>query len=164
MPGARVWDLGANTGRFSRSAADAGKRVVAFDIDPAAAERHFRAVREAGRTDILPLVVDIANPSPAIGWAGRERRSLLERADADAILALALVHHLALTRNVPLPMLFDLFADLAPWAIVEFVAKDRPMVAAAPLDATPTNRGEHPLGSRAPPAPPPDRPRRKKPH
>ena len=128
VPGARVWDLGANTGRFSRLAADAGKRVVAFDIDPAAAERHFRAIREAGRTDILPLVVDIANPSPALGWAGRERRSLLERANADAILALALVHHLALTRNVPLPMVVDLFADLAQWAIVEFVPKEDPMV------------------------------------
>ena len=105
LPGGRVWDLGANTGRFSRIAADAGKRVVALDIDPAAAERHFRAVRTAGRNDILPLVVDIANPTPALGWAGRERRSLLERADADAVLALALVHHLAITRNVPLPML-----------------------------------------------------------
>jgi hypothetical protein len=128
LPGARVWDLGANTGRFSRAAADAGKRVIAFDIDPAAAERHFRAIREAGRTDILPLVVDIANPSPAIGWAGRERHSLLERANADAILALALIHHLALGRNVPLPMMVDLFADLAQWAIVEFVPKEDPMV------------------------------------
>ena len=128
IPGQRVWDLGANTGRFSRIAADAGKRVVALDIDPAAAERHFRALRETGRTDILPLIADIANPSPALGWAGQERRSLLERADADAILALALVHHLAITRNVPLPMVLDLFADLAQWAIVEFVPKDDPMV------------------------------------
>jgi SAM-dependent methyltransferase len=128
VPGPRVWDVGANTGRFSRIAADAGKRVLALDIDPAAAERHFRAVRAAGRTDILPLVADIANPSPALGWAGRERRSLLERADADVILALALIHHLAITRNVPLPMLLDLFADLAPSAIVEFVPKDDPMV------------------------------------
>ena len=128
VPGARVWDLGANTGRFSKIAADAGKRVVALDIDPAAAERHFRAIREVGRTDILPLVVDIADPSPAIGWAGRERRSLLDRANADAILALALVHHLAISRNVPLPMVIDLFADLAAWAIVEFVPKEDPMV------------------------------------
>ncbi|HEV8697782.1 MAG TPA: hypothetical protein VGQ89_08825 [Candidatus Limnocylindrales bacterium] len=128
LPGPRVWDLGANTGRFSRIAAEAGKRVIALDIDPAASERHFRSVREAGRTDILPLVADIANPSPALGWGGRERRSLLERADADAILALALVHHLALTRNVPLPMVLDLFADLAPSAIVEFAPKEDPMV------------------------------------
>jgi ribosomal protein L11 methylase PrmA len=129
VPGALlVWDLGANTGRFSRIAADGGKRVVAFDIDPAAAERHYRAVREAGRGDILPLVADVANPSPALGWAGRERRSLIERANADVILALALVHHLAIGRNVPLPMIVDLFADLAPWAIVEFVPKADPMV------------------------------------
>jgi ribosomal protein L11 methylase PrmA len=128
VPGTRLWDLGANTGRFSRIAADAGKRVVALDIDPAAAERHFRAIRAADRTDILPLVADIANPSPALGWAGRERRSLLERADADVVMALALVHHLAIGRNVPLAMILGLFADFAPWAIVEFVPKDDPMV------------------------------------
>jgi ribosomal protein L11 methylase PrmA len=127
-PGSRVWDLGANTGRFSRIAADAGRSVIALDIDPAAAERHFRAIRTHGRTDILPLVADVANPSPGLGWGGQERRSLLERADADAILALALVHHLAIGQGVPLPMILDLFADLAPWAIVEFVPKDDPMV------------------------------------
>lgn len=128
MPGARVWDMGANTGRYSRIAADAGKHVLAFDIDPAAAEQHYRQVRREGRTDILPLILDIANPSPGLGWANRERRSLLERAGADVVLALALVHHLAISRNVPLPMLVGLFADLAPWAIVEFVPKEDPMV------------------------------------
>jgi ribosomal protein L11 methylase PrmA len=127
-PGDRAWDLGANTGRYSRVAADAGKRVLAFDIDPAAAERNYRQLRAEGRTDILPLILDVANPSPGIGWAGRERPSLLERADPDVILALALVHHLAISRNVPLPMLIDLFADLAPFAIVEFVPKEDPMV------------------------------------
>jgi ribosomal protein L11 methylase PrmA len=128
VPGARAWDLGANTGRYSRIAADAGKRVLAFDIDPAAAEQHYRALKAEGRTDILPLVQDVANPSPGLGWAGRERRSLLERAHADVILALALVHHLAISRNVPLPMLLGLFADLAPWAVVEFVPREDPMV------------------------------------
>jgi hypothetical protein len=128
VPGARAWDLGANTGRYSRIAADTGKRVVSFDIDPAAAEQHYRVLKGEGRTDILPLVQDVANPSPGLGWAGRERRSLLERADPDVILALALVHHLAISRNVPLPMLLGLFADLAPWAIVEFVPREDPMV------------------------------------
>ncbi len=80
------------------------------------------------RGDILPLILDVANPSPGIGWANRERRSLLERADPDVILALALVHHLAISRNVPLPMVLELFAQMAPWAIVEFVPKDDPMV------------------------------------
>jgi hypothetical protein len=128
IEGPVVWDLGANTGRYSRIAADAGKRVLAFDIDPAAAERNYRALAREGRGDILPLVLDLANPSPGIGWAGRERRSLLERADADGTLALALVHHLAISRNVPLPMFAALLADLAPAAVVEFVPKDDPMV------------------------------------
>ena len=128
IPGARVWDLGANTGRYSRIAADAGKHVLAFDIDPAAAERHYRELRRDRQTSILPLILDLANPSPGLGWAGRERRSLLERANPDAVMALALVHHLAIGRNVPLPMILELFADLAPWAIVEIVPKDDPMV------------------------------------
>lgn len=128
VPGERAWDLGANTGRYSRIVADTGKRVVAFDIDPAAAEQHYRQVRADGRHDILPLLLDLANPSPGLGWAGEERRSLLDRAAPDVILALALVHHLAISRNVPLPMVLDLFARLAPWAVVEFVPKDDPMV------------------------------------
>jgi hypothetical protein len=123
-----VWDLGANTGRFSRIAADGGARVVAWDIDPGAAERHYRVLRAAGEARILPLVMDLANPSPGIGWAGAERRSLFERADADAILALALIHHLAITRNVPLPDVAALFARLAPHAVVEWVPKEDPMV------------------------------------
>jgi ribosomal protein L11 methylase PrmA len=127
-PGSRAWDLGANTGRYSRIAASAGKRVIAWDIDPAAAERHYRALRGEARGDILPLVLDLANPSPGIGWGGRERRSLLERANPDVVLALALVHHLAISRNVPLPMLTDLLANLAPYAVVEFVPKEDPMV------------------------------------
>jgi ribosomal protein L11 methylase PrmA len=128
VPGSRTWDLGANTGRYSRVAADAGKRVLAFDIDSAAAERNYRQIRSERRADILPLILDVANPSPGIGWAGQERRSLLDRADPDLLLALALVHHLAISRNVPLPMLLELFAQMAPWAIVEFVPKEDVMV------------------------------------
>jgi ribosomal protein L11 methylase PrmA len=128
VPGSRAWDLGANTGRYSRIAAAEGKQVLAFDIDPAAAERNYREVRKERRTDILPLVLDLANPSPGLGWAGRERRSLLDRANADVVMALALVHHLAISRNVPLAMFSDLLADLSPWAIVEFVPKEDPMV------------------------------------
>lgn len=122
-----VWDLGANTGRFSRIAAEGGRRVVAFDIDPAAAERHYRALREGGEERILPIVMDLASPSPGLGWANAERRSLADRADADAVLALALVHHLAIGRNVPLPEIARLFARLAPHAIVEFVPKEDSM-------------------------------------
>jgi SAM-dependent methyltransferase len=123
-----VWDLGANTGRFSRIAASVGCDVLAFDIDPGAAERHYRAIKEGGEERVLPLVADIAAPSPALGWAGAERLSLLDRANADVVLALALVHHLAISRNVPLPSISVLFARLAPEAIVEFVPKADPMV------------------------------------
>jgi ribosomal protein L11 methylase PrmA len=127
-PGDRVWDLGANTGRFSRIAADLGRRVVAWDVDPAATERQYRRVRADGTTTILPLVLDLANPSPGLGWANEERLSLQDRADADVVLALALVHHLAISRNVPLERLANFFAGLAPSLIVEFVPKDDPMV------------------------------------
>lgn len=126
--GRMAWDLGANTGRFSRIAADLGYRVLSFDIDPAAAERHYRALRSADRTDTTPLVMDLADPSPSLGWAQQERAGLLERANADVILALALVHHLAIGRNVPLPMVMELFAALAPEAVVEWVPRGDPMV------------------------------------
>ncbi len=122
-----VWDLGANTGVYARIAARLGRRVVAFDLDPAAVERAYRSVRSEGETRILPLLVDVAAPTPGLGWAGTERRSLLERADADVVMALALVHHLAIGRNVPLAHIADLLADLAPWAIVEWVPKEDPM-------------------------------------
>lgn len=126
--GERVWDLGANTGQFSRLAADLGKQVTAFDLDPGAAELHYRAIKRAGIEAILPLVADVASPSPGLGWAGTERRSLLDRANPDVILALALVHHVAIGRNVPLAAISDWFGQLAPEAIVEFVPKGDPMV------------------------------------
>ncbi len=126
--GRRAWDVGANTGRYSAIAAETGYNVLAIDGDWAAVERHYLALRQAGETRILPLLGDIADPSPAIGWANRERASLLERADADVIVALALVHHLAIGRNVPLSMLSDLLARLAPNLVIEWVPKEDPMV------------------------------------
>jgi hypothetical protein len=124
-----VWDLGANTGYFSRLAADLGRRVVAIDGDAGAAERHYRYLRETEATAVLPLVVDLANPSPALGWAHRERRSLVERANADALVALALVHHLAIGNNVPLPMISSFLAELGHELVIEFVPKSDPRVA-----------------------------------
>jgi ribosomal protein L11 methylase PrmA len=123
-----VWDLGSNTGRYSRIATDQGCAVVAFDIDPAAAERHYRRIKADGRTDVLPLVMDLANPSPGLGWAHAERRSLADRADADTLLALALIHHLVIGRNVPMAFLADFLAELAPNLVIEFVPKADPMV------------------------------------
>ena len=126
--GAVAWDLGANVGRFSAIAARLGRRVVAWDSDHAASERHYQSLKSSGETSVLPLVQDLVNPSPGLGWAGAERAGFVDRSDADVVLALALVHHLAIANNVPLEAIASLFARLAPNAIVEFVPKDDPMV------------------------------------
>ena len=125
--GRTAWDVGANTGVYSAMAADAGYRVVAWDQDAASVEAHWRRVRGDANPAILPLICDLANPSPAIGWGLQERASFLERGEPDLILALALVHHLAIGNNVPLPGVARLFARMAPRAIVEFVPKEDPM-------------------------------------
>jgi hypothetical protein len=125
-----VWDVGANTGYFSRLASDLGRKVIALDGDAAAAERHYRYLKEIGSTSVTPLVVDLANPSPGLGWAHQERKSLLERANADVVMALALVHHLAIGNNVPLPMLSRFFAQLGRELVIEFVPKSDPRVSA----------------------------------
>ena len=125
--GSVVWDLGANIGRFSAIAADLGRRVVAWDVDPAASERHYQRLKASGPTTVLPLVQDLVNPSPGLGWAGSERAAFVDRSDADVVMALALVHHLAISNNVPLDWIAGLFARLAPAVIVEFVPKDDPM-------------------------------------
>jgi SAM-dependent methyltransferase len=123
-----VWDLGANTGVFSRIAAEAGAQVVAWDVDPGAVELNYQQVKRADEANILPLLLDLTNPSPAIGWANHERMSISERASADLVLALALIHHLAIGNNVPLPKVAEFFAKLAPHLIVEFVPKSDPKV------------------------------------
>src|SRR5690606_20559953 len=120
----RVWDLGANTGAFSRVASQRGVTTVAFDIDPAAVEKNYLHVKANRETHLLPLVMDLTNPSTPMGWHGRERDGLLDRGPVDLVLALALVHHLAISNNVPLPDLADFFADAGEHLVVEFVPKD----------------------------------------
>jgi len=118
-----VWDLGANTGRFSRLSAERGALTIAFDGDHAAVDQHYQAIRAQDNGRILPLALDLTNPSPSIGWANTERPSLFERGHPDAILALALIHHLAIGNNVPLADVAALFARLSQWLIIEFVPK-----------------------------------------
>ena len=118
-----VWDLGANTGEYSRAARAVAERVVAFDVDPAAVELNYRRVRAEDEGGILPLLMDLTNPSPALGWAHRERHSLEQRGPADALLALALVHHLAIGHNLPLGRIAEFFARLGRTLVIEFVPK-----------------------------------------
>lgn len=123
-----VWDLGANTGMFSRIASDSGAFTVAFDFDPAAVELNYLDVRKHQELKILPLIQNLTNPSPAIGWQNQERLSLIERANADAILALALVHHLSISNNVTLDNLANFLQKLSSHLIIEFVPKSDPQV------------------------------------
>jgi len=118
-----VWDLGGNTGVFSREAASSGAFTVSFDIDPAAVEQNYRTVKTKREQNILPLVLDLTNPSPAIGWDNAERDSFGARGPADMILALAVIHHLVISNNVPLEQLADFFASHCKWLVIEFVPK-----------------------------------------
>ncbi len=122
-----VWDLGSNVGVFSRLAARDGAKVVSVDADPACVQLNYRETAHQG-CDVLPLWVDLCNPSPDVGWANRERDSLSSRGPANAAMALALVHHLAIGNNVPLPELAEYFALVGRDLIVEFVPREDPRV------------------------------------
>lgn len=118
-----IWDLGANSGTYSRLAAATGAHVVSFDADHAVIEQLFERSRESV-AGILPLVQDLTNPSAAAGWNGAERRALAERGPADLALALALVHHLAIGGNVPLESVAAFFERICRRLIVEFVPRE----------------------------------------
>ena len=123
-----VWDLGANTGRFSRIAAESGATVAAIEMDPSAVELNWREVETNGDTAVLPLWIDLSNPTPSQGWAHTERPSLAERGPADVAMALAVVHHIAIGNNVPLPDIAEYFSHLCERLIVEWIPKEDPMV------------------------------------
>jgi hypothetical protein len=123
-----AWDLGANTGRHSRTASDAGAFTVAFDIDPGAVEVGYRQMKTDQQERLLPLILDLANPSPPIGWDNAERLSFAQRGPVDLVMALALIHHLAISNNVPLEHIARSFAQFAPSLIIEFVPKSDPKV------------------------------------
>ena len=118
-----VWDLGANVGLFSRIAS--GKRIqtISFDIDPVAVEKNYLECVEKGETNVLPLLLDLTNPSPSIGWQNQERMSLIERGPADMVFALALIHHLVVSNNLPLNKIAQFFDKICASLIVEFIPK-----------------------------------------
>jgi ribosomal protein L11 methylase PrmA len=118
-----VWDLGANTGVFSRLASRKGINTVAFDLDFIAVEVNYRECLSENEKNLLPLVLDLTNPTPAIGWENKERESLLERGPADAALALALLHHLAISNNLPLTKIAEFMSRVCRWLVIEFVPK-----------------------------------------
>jgi hypothetical protein len=118
-----VWDVGANNGLFSRIASDIKIKTIAFDIDPIAVENNYRQVKKSKESNILPLVMDLTNPSPSIGWASEERDSFVNRGPADMVFSLALIHHLAISNNLPLAKLADFFSTIGKYLVMEFVPK-----------------------------------------
>lgn len=127
----RVLDLGSNTGSIADAVArscDAVDSVVAVDLDPAVIDVLYRRQRERGTGKVVPVVSDLLNPSPAIGWALRERGSFFDRLHGDAFLALALVHHVCISGNIPIPEFIATLAQLAPAGILEWVDKEDAMV------------------------------------
>ena len=123
-----VWDLGTNDGTYARIAARSGGYVVAMDADHATVERLYRSLRADGERRILPLVVDLCDPSPDRGWRCAERSTLARRGVPDLTLSLALVHHLSITRNVPVREIVDWLAGLGGALVVEFPTRDDAMV------------------------------------
>lgn len=121
---ASVWDVGANTGRFSRLASSRGIDTVAFDVDPFCVDETYRTARREDDRHLTASLLDLTNPTPGLGWANEERSSIEERGPADLVLALALIHHIAIGGNVPLGMIIDTLSRLARRVIVEFVPKD----------------------------------------
>ncbi len=124
-----VWDLGANTGELSMIAASHGAFVVSIEGDPVCTEYLYHRLSEEDKTRrILPLTMDIANPSPGLGWNNRERPSLNDRSPADLVLALALIHHLVFSSNIPLSLIAEWFSRITDHLLVEFVPSTDPMV------------------------------------
>ena len=124
----QLWDFGCNAGVFSKAAIEGGANyVVGFDFDQGALDECY-AQAQASRMAIQSIVMDMANVSPDQGWMGIEREGLGARRSADALVALAVVHHLAISRNIPFGELLDWLIDLAPCGVIEFVPKADPMV------------------------------------
>lgn len=119
-----LWDIGANTGVYSEIAAGKNISTISFDNDHTVMEQNYLRIKKNGEKNILPLWVDIVNPTPAIGWENTEREAFLTRPKPDTALALALIHHLAISNNIPINRLADLFSKICKTLIIEFVPKE----------------------------------------
>jgi SAM-dependent methyltransferase len=123
-----VWDIGCNNGRYSRIAAEVARTVVAFDAEQGPVELLYRELRAEANDRILPLTMNLADPSPGLGWRGLERRALADRGTPDLVLALALVHHVTIGANVPVKEFVDWLASLGAALVIEFPTREDPMV------------------------------------
>ena len=139
-PARTVWDLGCNDGTYARIAARRASYVVAVDADHATVENLYRSLRAEQNEKVLPLVMDLADPTPGLGWRNAERRAWAERTPPDLVLCLALVHHLAIGSNVPIDEITAWLRSFGCRVVVEFVARDdarvQRMLADKPIEHT----------------------------
>ncbi len=122
-----VWDLGANDAHFSAVAADTAEVVIAMDADEVTVDNTYRRLKSNGPRNVLPLVMNLADPSPGLGWRGTERAPLEDRGTPDLVLMLAVIHHLVIGSNLPLVSVIDWLATLGADVILEWVPLDDPM-------------------------------------
>jgi len=154
-----TWDIGANNGRYSRIAAEGSRYVLAVDADQGPVELLYRGLREEGGKDpagtpnasnapqkILPLTMNLADPSPGLGWRGQERKALPDRGSPELVLALALIHHVAIAANVPVREFVSWLAGLDTALVIEFPTREDPMVRKL---LAPKRKGLHPDYERA---------------
>jgi hypothetical protein len=123
-----AWDLGANDGFYSRMIAEQARYVLALDLDPSTVELLYRDLKTERNEQILPLVMNLTDPSPALGWRGLERKAWTDRGKPELVLALALLHHVSITGNVPVRQFVDWLASLDSHVVIEFMTREDPMV------------------------------------
>jgi hypothetical protein len=123
-----VTDIGCNDGKFSRIAASHSDHVVAMDADPLVVDRLYNSLKAEGNAKILPLYVDMSDSGGGIGWRGKERPGVFDRGTPDIVLYLAVIHHVAITFNIPVAAQLDMLADLTPEIVIEMPHADDPMV------------------------------------
>lgn len=119
-----IWDLGANEGQFTRLVVDRGMYAISADMDPLAVEKNYLKAKRENRKNILPLIWDLTNPPPPIGWANSERHTINDRGKPDLIMMLALIHHLCISNNLPFDKIAKYLCGLTSYLIIEFVPKE----------------------------------------
>jgi hypothetical protein len=117
-------DLGANEGKFSKLLSEKNIHTIAADFDPYCINELYRQIKNTGEKNIQPLVLDLSNPSPPAGVNNKERSSFISRTKTDLILALALIHHLAIGKNIPFEMITDMLQRIGQILIIEFIPKE----------------------------------------
>jgi len=119
-----VWDIGGNNGEFTRLFSIKGIHSILFDMDYKAIEKSYKNSKLECDKNLSSFVLDFTNPTPGIGWNNKERLSIIERSYADTILALALIHHLTVSNNLPLGHIAKFFSNItSKYLVIEFVPK-----------------------------------------